>query len=136
MKITISNSNARSLAFKTPSGLIFVPPSGESDPVNVSEFLLKKLIPVAGITISVFDEPTYDFVSSFIAPTRSDFITQADSEVTYVPVGAIAAIDPVGVTYDDEVFTVPYGTTSFTFTDDAVDMSGELIDGEWVFSEV
>ena len=56
-------------------------------------------------------------------------------DVSYEPNGAITDIVPPSVTFDSvkNEFVVPADTSTFTFTDNGVDMRGYFINGEWVF---
>ena len=56
--------------------------------------------------------------------------------VAYTEVTTVDDIAPDSITYADGDFTVPYGTTEFTFTDDGKTFSATLSGGTWSIAEV
>jgi len=55
--------------------------------------------------------------------------------VSYAPNGVITDIAPLAVTFDGvkNEFVVPIEISTFTFTDNGVEMIGLFVNGEWVF---
>lgn len=105
------------------------------DPATVT-FADGKFTVPSGVVAFTFVDGNKDYDVTFDGWSWNFEWEGLPSTVTYTEETIVDDIVPDSVTYNDGKFTVPYGTTEFTFTDKGKTFRATVSEGTWSFDEV
>lgn len=105
------------------------------DPVTVT-FADDEFTVPSGVVAFTFVDGSKDYDVTFDGWSWNFEWEGLPFTVAYTEVTAVDDITPGSITYADGNFTVPYGTTEFTFTDDGKTFGATLSGGTWSIAEV
>ena len=105
------------------------------DPATVT-FAKDEFTVPSGVVAFTFVDGNKDYDVTFDGWSWNFEWEGLPSTVAYTEVTTVDDIAPDSITYADGEFTVPYGITEFTFTDNDKTFSATLSGGTWSFEEV